>query len=181
MGIYWNGFFTLKMLLNSPPRSMTSGDGDPGKVSIHQSTKSGAIRYLFDDFELDIDRRRLIRRGVEIPLRPKSFEVLHYLIAHQGVLTTREQLFDAVWPDVVVTPDSINQCIAEIRKALGDEERTMIRTVHGRGFVFDTPATAQRAGDDVKSERASRTHKSSELRRHRYRTALPGSSHLVLG
>jgi TolB-like protein/DNA-binding winged helix-turn-helix (wHTH) protein/cytochrome c-type biogenesis protein CcmH/NrfG len=103
-------------------------------------------RYCFGEYELNIERGALTRHGVEVPLRPKSFEVLSLLVSHHAELVTKEQFFDAVWPEVVVTPDSINQCIIEIRKALGDAERTMIRTVPRRGFVFDAPVTSGQSG-----------------------------------
>jgi TolB-like protein len=48
----------------------------------------------------------------------------------------------AVWPDVVVTDDSIAQCLIELRRALGDTERTMIRTVPRRGLIFDVPVSS---------------------------------------
>jgi DNA-binding winged helix-turn-helix (wHTH) protein len=61
---------------------------------------------------------------------------MQYLIEHHGRLVTREELLRAVWGDVVVTDESITKCIAEIRKALGDESQDIIRTVTKRGFLF---------------------------------------------
>ena len=110
---------------------------------IEQRMDAGSPAYQFGDFKLDTNRCELIRAGVEVHLRPKSFEVLRYLVVHQGVLVTKDQLFDAVWPGLAVTPDSINQCIIEIRRVLGDSERTIIRTVPRRGFVFEVPVTVE--------------------------------------
>lgn len=83
----------------------------------------------------------LSKNSIEVPLRPKSFEVLHCLIRHRGMLVTKDQLFDEVWPDVVVTPDSINQCIIEIRKALDDAAHEIVRTLPRRGYLFDMQLT----------------------------------------
>ena len=105
--------------------------------------------YRFGPFALDTNRGVLTENGADVPLRPKSFEVLHYMLVHQGMLATKEQLFDAVWPDVVVTPDSINQCIIEIRKALGDADRSMVRTMPRRGFIFDAPVVSISATGEV--------------------------------
>jgi TolB-like protein/DNA-binding winged helix-turn-helix (wHTH) protein/Tfp pilus assembly protein PilF len=99
------------------------------------------LTYRFGVFELDVDRAMLTKNGVEVSLRPKAFDVLRFLLRHQGMLVTREQLFDGVWPGVVVTPDSINQCIIEIRKALGDNKRKMLRTLPRRGYRFDFDVT----------------------------------------
>jgi len=96
-------------------------------------------RYLFDDYELDLGRGSLVRGGEEIPLRPKSFAVLQYLLEHAGQLVTRQELMAAVWPDVVVTDDSIAQCLIELRRMLGDDQRRVIRTVPRRGLIFDLP------------------------------------------
>ena len=49
----------------------------------------------------------------EIELRPKSFEVLRYLIANAGRLVPKRELIGHVWPSVVVTEDSLSRCISE--------------------------------------------------------------------
>jgi TolB-like protein/DNA-binding winged helix-turn-helix (wHTH) protein/Tfp pilus assembly protein PilF len=98
-------------------------------------------RYRFGQFVLDIDRGSLLKEGLDIPLRPKTFEMLCYLVRHQGVLVTRDQLQEAVWPQAIVSDESITQSLAEIRKALHDDSREMIRTVPRRGYLFDVPVT----------------------------------------
>ncbi|MGA9574516.1 MAG: tetratricopeptide repeat protein [Lysobacterales bacterium] len=115
-------------------------------------------RYLFDDdFELDLERGSLACGGEEIPLRPKSFAVLKYLIEHAGQLVTKQDLMDAVWPDVVVTDDSIAQCLVELRRALGDDQRTIIRTVPRRGLIFDVFVRFEESAEPVIARSRSRT------------------------
>jgi len=94
-------------------------------------------KLAFGKFILDMGRGILLSDGEVVPLRPKSFDLLRYLVEHAGKLVSKEEIFDAVWPDVVVTPDSINQCIIEVRKALGDDAHELIRTVPRRGYVFE--------------------------------------------
>lgn len=94
---------------------------------------------MFGDFEVDLHRGTLTRHGGEIPLRPKSFAMLQYLLEHAGQLVTRDEMLAAVWPDVVVSDGSIAQCLIEVRRALGDDERSIIRTVPRRGLIFDVP------------------------------------------
>lgn len=77
-----------------------------------------------------------MRGTSEIKLRPKSFQVMQYLIEHHGRLVTREELMRAVWEDVAVTDESLTKCIADIRKALVDHSQEIIRTVTRRGFLF---------------------------------------------
>lgn len=95
-----------------------------------------AKQYTFDDFTLDLERCVLLRGEAEIALRPKSFDVLHYLVRHAGRLVSRRELMEAVWPGLIVTDDSLRQCLAEIRKALDDDQHAIVRTLPRRGFRF---------------------------------------------
>lgn len=92
--------------------------------------------YSFLKFTLDLAGERLVCEGIEIRLRPKSFQVLRYLVEHHSRLVTRDELLHAVWGDVVVTDESVTKCIADIRRALADDSQEIIRTVTRRGFVF---------------------------------------------
>ena len=98
--------------------------------------------YCFGEFTLDAERGGLFRNGTRVRLRPKSFDVLRYLVERQGKLVGREELLDAVWAGTVVTDESVTQCLIDIRKALGDRSQTMIRTVPRRGYVFELPVEA---------------------------------------
>ena len=76
--------------------------------------------FTFGQFTLDIDRGTLLRSGVELKLRPKSYEVLRFLVAHPGRLIDKHELLDAVWGHVIVTDGSITQCLIDIRRALDE-------------------------------------------------------------
>jgi formylglycine-generating enzyme required for sulfatase activity/DNA-binding winged helix-turn-helix (wHTH) protein len=91
----------------------------------------------FDRFALDLTRGRLRAGDEDIQLRPKAFEVLCYLAANAGRLVLKQELYEAVWPDVTVSDDSIVQCIAELRHKLGDDDRRLIKTVSRRGYLLD--------------------------------------------
>ena len=103
---------------------------------------SAGRALAFSGYTLDLDGGRLLRGEDEIPLRPKSFAVLEYLVDHAGQLVSREELFSAVWRDIVVTDDSLTHCIADIRRALGENAEEIIRTVPRRGYLFSVPVTA---------------------------------------
>jgi TolB-like protein/DNA-binding winged helix-turn-helix (wHTH) protein/Tfp pilus assembly protein PilF len=98
-----------------------------------------ARAYAFASFRLDLELGALLRHGTPVALRPKSFDVLLYLVHHPQRLVSREELIEAVWPGVVVIDNSLTQCLIEIRRALGDDGKTMVRTVQRRGYVFDIP------------------------------------------
>ncbi|HWW83088.1 MAG TPA: FHA domain-containing protein [Vicinamibacterales bacterium] len=91
----------------------------------------------FDAFTLDVSRGCLRRGADDIKLRPKSFDVLRYLVENPGRLVSKEELIRAVWRDAFVTDNSIVQCLIEIRRALRDDAQTIIRTVPRRGYIFD--------------------------------------------
>ena len=112
--------------------------------------------YSFGGFTLDTGRGTLARDGEEVELRPQSFEVLRILVDRSGQLVTREELQQAVWGHKVVTDDSLSHCLTDIRKALSDDERQMIRTVPRRGFILEAAVTEQTMPDPV-HERTART------------------------
>ena len=93
----------------------------------------------FGEYVLDLSRGTLQAFGEDINLRPQAFEVLSFLAAHRGKLVSKDELINAVWRGATVTDDSLTQCIVEIRKAIGDRSRSIIRTVPKRGFIFDPP------------------------------------------
>lgn len=93
--------------------------------------------YRFGEFTLDVDRGELSRGGERLKIRPKSFDVLRYLVERHGKLVGRDELLDDIWAGSVVTEDAVTQCLIDIRKALGDDEQTMIRTVPRRGYIFE--------------------------------------------
>jgi len=99
----------------------------------------------FGGFTLDAVRRTLTREGARISLRPKSFDVLCCLVAAAGRSVTRDEIVRSVWPNVIVTDESLSRCVSDIRQALDDDQQDLIRTLHRHGYVFTaalTPASA---------------------------------------
>jgi TolB-like protein len=74
--------------------------------------------------------------GVNTVLRAQSLSVLKALYQREGGLISKHELLDTVWQGVAVTDDSLVQCIAEIRKALGDVDHVMVKTIPKRGYVL---------------------------------------------
>jgi DNA-binding winged helix-turn-helix (wHTH) protein len=73
-----------------------------------------------------------------VVLRPKSFDVLCYLVENAGRVVTKGELIGAVWPDVTVSDESLTQCISEVRRAIGDADKHIIKTVPRRGYLVET-------------------------------------------
>jgi len=101
-----------------------------------------ARRLQFDRYVLDLDRGCLLLDGSEIALRPKTFAVLHCLADNCGRLVSKEELFAAVWPNLVVTDDALVQSVGELRRALGDDGARLIKTIPRRGYRFETDVSA---------------------------------------
>jgi DNA-binding winged helix-turn-helix (wHTH) protein len=93
--------------------------------------------YLFAGYRLDPRRGMLLDpAGAEVRLRPKPFALLRYLLDRPGLLLGREALFEALWPGVAVTDDSLTQCISELRRAFGDQAAAILRTAPRRGYML---------------------------------------------
>jgi TolB-like protein/DNA-binding winged helix-turn-helix (wHTH) protein/Tfp pilus assembly protein PilF len=146
---------------------MTANVSIPG--AIHRT-------YSFGEFTLDLDRGALLRAGVDVKLRPKSFEVLSYLVQRHGLLVAKNELLDAIWGQTVVTEESVAHCLSDIRKAIHDQSQEMIRTVPRRGYIFDIPVT-KHGGLVTKSDAPS----SSKLASNWPRWSLAAALFLVLG
>jgi DNA-binding winged helix-turn-helix (wHTH) protein len=97
----------------------------------------------FDRFTLDLRRGSLRQGNQDIDLPPKTFEVLCYLVSNAGRLVRKQELFEAAWPAVTVSDDSLVQCIRELRVKLGDDKHHLIKTVPRRGYLLDTKVTIQ--------------------------------------
>lgn len=107
----------------------------------------------FAGFELD--QRRAELRGADgtpIRLRPKTFEMLRLFATSGGRVLTKQELMEAVWPNVHVGEDSLFQCIRELRTALGDERRQLIKLASGGGYLLAAEVVAAPSGGDAPAE-----------------------------
>src|SRR5882672_757075 len=99
---------------------------DPQNQAAPLSYLAETKSYRFGRFV--VDRRSACLRcdGAVLPLRPKTFDVLVYLVQHPGRLVAKSELIDRIWQNVSVTENSLVQCVKEIRQALGDDTQTTI-------------------------------------------------------
>jgi DNA-binding winged helix-turn-helix (wHTH) protein len=99
---------------------------------------SGETALCFGPFRLDLPNERVWRGQEACKLGRKAFAVLHYLVDHPGQLVTKEALFTAIWPQVVVGDAALAVCVRELRQILGDTSKPSqyIETVYGRGYRF---------------------------------------------
>ena len=100
----------------------------------HQPPAFGFAGFVLDNTQGCL----LTREGNIVPLTNKAFATLQHLARHAGETQTREQLTRAVWPDVVVEKNNLNQAIRAVRKVLKDDSDhpLIIETVPGEGWRF---------------------------------------------
>jgi hypothetical protein len=75
------------------------------------------------------------RSGREQDIRPRSMQVLAHLVRNAGRVVTKDELLAVGWPDLIVTEDSLTQAIADCRRAVGDTDKKLIRTVARQGYL----------------------------------------------
>ena len=77
--------------------------------------------WRFGEFRFEVSNEQLWCGARALPLKPKALAVLRHLLAHAGQLVTKEALFHAVWPEVVVSESVLTTCLREIRQVLRDD------------------------------------------------------------
>lgn len=106
--------------------------------------------YEFDNFRVDAVKRLLTTSSGEVlPLAPKAFETLLFLVRNSGRLLDKEEIMRAIWTDTIVEENNLNQSISAIRRVLGEkhDEHRFIVTVPGHGYKFVSEVRIQ---DDAK-------------------------------
>jgi DNA-binding winged helix-turn-helix (wHTH) protein/Flp pilus assembly protein TadD len=98
--------------------------------------------HLFATFTLDRARGCLLSDGEVVHLRPQAYRLLAYLAEQRGRLVSKDELIHHVWQGRAVGDDSLVQCLRDVRHALGSEGPARIRTVRGRGYIFEDAETA---------------------------------------
>jgi len=113
--------------------------------------------YKFGSFQLDPTEHLLLRKGQTVPLTPKTFDLLVFLVAHRGRLMTKDQILSAVWPESFVEEANLTVAVSALRKALGERpgEKQYIDTVPKKGYRF-TAAVTEVEGSE-KTENTSTT------------------------
>src|SRR6266436_5195537 len=117
--------------------------------------------FQFEGYTLDSARNALRTADRDLKLRPKSFEVLCYLLENADRIVSKKELMKAVWPDVIVTDQVLTHCVSEVRQALGDSKQTIIATVPRRGYRFTAPVLRVARGAAAAPQPALPTAESS--------------------
>ena len=103
--------------------------------------------YSFDNYKIDTSRRVLLKGTESVPLTPRIFDTLVYLVQHHARVVTKEELLRSIWPDVFVEENNLTQSISALRRILGERkgDNRFIVTVAGHGYRFAAPVTTSEA------------------------------------
>lgn len=121
-----------------------------------------SLRYLFEEFELDTDRRELYRGADVLPVAPQVFDLLEYLVRHRERVVSKDDLINAVWKGRVVSDAALTTRLNVARNAIGDggDKQRLIKTLPRKGFRFvGTVQEAQRLAVEPVSSAHSRDTK----------------------
>ncbi|XOV80398.1 MAG: winged helix-turn-helix domain-containing protein [Aestuariibacter sp.] len=99
-----------------------------------------AKQYWVGEFFVDLSRNQISQLGQSQTLPPKALLVLTYLAENRGKVVSYDELLDTVWPNSVVTPNTLQRCIAQLRKALGENSKAqdIIKTHAKQGYSLET-------------------------------------------
>ena len=99
------------------------------------------MRYLFEDYALDTDRRELNRGADIVSVAPQVFDLLDYLIRNRERVVSKDDLIDVIWKGRSVSDAALTTRLNAARSALGDsgEEQRLIKTLPRKGFRFVGP------------------------------------------
>src|SRR5438094_8868306 len=105
--------------------------------------------YEFGTFQLDTAKRFLRRLdGTPVPLTPRVFDTLLYMLEHHADVLDKERIMQAVWPDSIVEENNLAQAISKLRQIFGETPAShdYIVTVPGRGYRFVAEVNEQTEG-----------------------------------
>ena len=112
-----------------------------------RSPSVAPARYRFGPFTLDTAQRTLFRDRVPCHLPPRVYALAETLVARASEAVSKEELLEAVWPDVLVSEQSLSEAVWQLRRALGDDPKRpeYIQTVPKFGFRFIAPIESRAA------------------------------------
>jgi len=114
--------------------------------------------FAFGGYCIDPLRRVLLGRdGARIPLKPKIFDTLLYLVEHAGEAVDKTTLLGAIWPNLVVEENNLNKNVSVLRRVLGEtpEDHRFIVTEPGRGYRFVAAVSTAPVGTRTAAEPAA--------------------------
>jgi len=134
--------------------------------------------YLFDHFKVDSTSFEVWRDEARLEVQPQVMELLIMLIENRGRVVSREEIFDQIWKNRIVSDTTLSSRIKSLRKLLGDDgvQQKFVRTIHGRGFRFHAEVAETR---DIPFAPAENPKLPSAFKLPKTHYALSGNVHIA--
>jgi TolB-like protein len=133
----WAGALDLRLTFSSPPAILcVATDARASTVGGHLG--NGSLRYLFEEYAFDTDRRELHRGADVVTIAPRVFDLLDYLIRNRERVVSKDDLINAIWNGRIVSDGALTTRLNGARSAIGDsgDEQRLIKTLPRKGFRF---------------------------------------------
>ena len=108
-----------------------------------------AEQYWVGDFFVDVTRNQITKKAQSQKIPPKALAVLTCLAKNANTVVSHDLLLSEVWPDTVVTPNTLQRSIAQLRKALGEDSQFYIKTHAKQGYSLEVEVRWQEKPDEV--------------------------------
>lgn len=110
---------------------------------------AAGMRYQFDQFVIDGDRRQITHAGADVHVAPKTLDFLLVLLQRAPNAVSKTELMATLWPDIHVSDATLTGVVADARAALNDDGRVarLIRTLHRFGYAFTGQFERELGGD----------------------------------
>lgn len=115
--------------------------------NLHFGKRTMAAQYWVGDFFIDLTRNQITQKMQSQTIPPKALAVLTYLAKNANKVVSHDELLSEVWPDTVVTPNTLQRSIAQLRKALGEDSQSYIITHAKQGYSLEVEVRWQDVTD----------------------------------
>jgi adenylate cyclase len=111
------------------------------------------LRYLFEDYALDTDRRELRRGRGLVPVTPQVFDLLDYLLRNRERVVSKDELVSAIWGGRAISDSALTTRVNAVRAAIGDSGKTqsLIKTLPRKGLRFVGSAQEEHRSQDIEA------------------------------
>jgi DNA-binding winged helix-turn-helix (wHTH) protein len=134
-----------------------------GELLVSDPIGVSAEEVRFRDYRLLASSRILLKGRAPVAIGSRAFDILHVLLKAHGCIVGKREIVKAVWPTTIVEESNLRFQVAQLRKALGDDQ-DLIKTIPGRGYLFALEAPAMSSAGSAKGLEALEVNAHPEAR-----------------
>lgn len=119
-------------------------------------------QFWINDYYIDCSRNQISHNNIVTNIPPKAMAVLNMLVESNGQVVSHESIMATVWKESIVAPNTLQRCIAQLRKALGDnsKQKTIIKTHSKQGYSLEAQVYETTKSPQIfKSDAIEKNHK----------------------